>query len=232
MRRDYFILSAFKGTRGKRREAAKVMVKLRHLSKGENSTLKTLDLHNNNIDDEGVATLIDALQNNASLRNLDLKGNDGISKQAQILLLELVFDISSIKATLQSNYTLKCLSVERLDEDEEIQTHIDKATMINSEHESNPEAAGWEKVIQAQLHSTKRAELANLLGVNHSSYSEINTLHLPEVLSLVGHSHGQGELYVALRSSIAGVTSTVNTKQCIEEQMAHHSAKLEELGAS
>jgi len=69
-----------------------------------------------------------------------------------------VNDISSIKATLQSNHTLKCLSVEILDEDEEIQTHIDMATKINSKHESNPEAAGREKVIQAQLHSTKRAE--------------------------------------------------------------------------
>ena len=48
---------------------------------------------------------------------------------------------------------------------------------------------------------------------------------------MVGHSHGQGELYVALKASIAGVTSTVNRKQCIEEQMAYHAAKLEELGA-
>ena len=121
--------------------------------------------------------------------------------------------------------------MEILDEDEEIQTHIDMATMINSKHKSNPEAADRAKMIQSQLHSSKRAELADLLGVNHSLYSEINPLHLPEVLSLVGHSHGQGELYVALKASIAGVTSTVNRKQCIEEQMAYHAAKLEELGA-
>ena len=105
------------------------------------------------------------------------------------------------------------------------------ATMINSKHKSNPEAAGREKVIQSQLHSTRRAELADLLGVNYSLYSKINPLHLPEVLSLVGHSHGQGELYLALKASISGVTSTVNRKQCIEEQIAYHAAKLEELGA-
>lgn len=36
---------------------------------------------------------------------------------------------------------------------------------------------------------------------------------------------------MALKSSIAGVISTVNRKACIEAKMAYHAAKLEELGA-
>jgi len=86
-------------------------------------------------------------------------------------------------------------------------------------------------VILTQLHSETRAKLAALQGVNHSLYSEINPLHLPEVLSLVGQRHGQGELYVALKSSIAGVVSTVNRKQCLQQQRAYHKAKLEAIEA-
>ena len=51
------------------------------------------------------------------------------------------------------------------------------------------------------------------------------------MLSLVGLHHGQGELYVALKSSIAGVISTVNRKQFIRQQRDYHAAKLEQLNA-
>ena len=67
-------------------------------------------------------------------------------------------------------------------------------------------------------HDGNRAELAELQGVRHSVYSEINPLHLPEVLSLVGLNYGQGELFVALKSSIAGVLSTVNRKECLKQR--------------
>jgi hypothetical protein len=196
------------------------------LLQGDDATLKNLYLSGNKIDDEGVDILVDALQNNTSLTTLNLKRNDEISKQGQILLLKLVNDISSIKATLQSNRTLKSLSLEILDADEEIQTHIDMATYINTKNKRNPEAAGRKKMIQTQLNSGRRAEFAALQGIDHSLYSEIDPLHLPEVLSLVGQHHGQGELHVALRSSIAGVISTVNRKQCLQQQRSYYRAKI------
>ena len=185
------------------------------LLQGVDSALTILYLIGNKIDDNGVGILVDALQNNKSLTILNMKRNDEISKQGQILLLKLVNNVSFIKSTLQSNRTLKSLSLEILDADEDIQRHIIMATQINTKNKNNPEAAGREKVIQTQLHSEIRAELAVLQGVNQSLYSEINPLHLPEVLSLVDQHHGQGELYVALKSSIAGVISTVNRKQCL-----------------
>jgi len=83
-------------------------------------------------------------------------------------------------------------------------------------------------MIHTQLNSTQRAELADFQGVNRSLYSEINPLHLPKVLSLVGQHHGQGELYVALRSSIAGVISIVIRKQCLHQQRAYHRAMIAE----
>jgi hypothetical protein len=55
-------------------------------------------------------------------------------------------------------------------------------------------------------------------------YSEIDPLHLPEVLSLIGERHGQGELYAAVSSSIMTLLSTVNRKKCIQQERDYHAA--------
>jgi len=185
------------------------------------STLEGLCLSNNKIDDEGVAILVGSLQNNKSLDTLSLRGNDDISNQGQIMLLKLVNDITSIQATLQSNHTLRYIYVNFFNE--EIQTHINIATGINKRDIYNPGKAGREKVI-LHLHSKISAELAELQGVDHSVYSEIDPLHLPEVLSLIGERHGQGELYAAVSSSIMTLLSTVNRKKCFQQERDYHAA--------
>jgi len=208
------------------------------LLQGGDTTLSTLWLQNNRIDNEGVAILADALRNNTSLTTLALKDNMMTIEGAK-LFLQLVNDVSSIEATLQSNHTLKRIMADYGGDDqdlnERIQRHIDNALKINALNANSswslPEEAGREKVIQSQIHSVKRAELARLQGVHQSLYSEINPLYLPEVLALAGRHHGQGELYVALKSSIAGVISTVNRKQCLQQQRAYHKAKLEAIEA-
>ncbi len=200
---------------------------LAKLLQRRNTTLGGLYLSRNKIDDEGVEILVGALQNNTSLRTLSLWRNGGISKEGYSKLLRLVNDISSIEATLQSNHTLRTLNLDVKDKD--LNQRIKTATSINSRNRSNPEAAGRKKVIQTQLHSAKRAAMADLQGVNRSLYSEINPLHLPEVLSLVGRHHGQGELYIALKSSIAGVISTVSRKACILQERDYYLAKVEQL---
>ena len=200
---------------------------LTKLLQGRDATLETLYLQNNKIDDEGVEILVETLQRNTSLRELYLVGNEGISKRGKTSLLKLVNDISGIEATLQSNHTLRHLNVVEQRITERIQMLINTATRINKSFEGDPETAGREKVIQTQLNSKTRADLTALQGVNHSLYSEIDPLHLPEVLALVGRRLGQKELYTALRSAIAGVISIVNREQCIEVQMAYHASKLE-----
>eukprot|EP00984_Skeletonema_dohrnii_P029603 scaffold20365_cov78-Skeletonema_dohrnii-CCMP3373.AAC.1 len=90
---------------------------LAKLLQGEDATLRELWLYHNKIDDDGVEILVDVLQNNKSLTTLDLLGNDGISDQGRLKLLKLVNDISCIKATLQSNHTLRKLLVEYIDID-------------------------------------------------------------------------------------------------------------------
>ena len=163
----------------------------------KNSTLTNLVLVGSRIDDEGVAILADSLGNNKSLEKLTLQKNEGITMKGKALLLKLVNDVSSIAATLQSNHTLQKITV---DEDSDIQQHINHAVDYHVDEENDPEEAGREKVIQTQLNSVERAELAALQGVDCSLslYSEIDPLYLPEVLELVQEYHGMSELYVAL----------------------------------
>jgi hypothetical protein len=213
-------------------DGCRELAKLLH---GANATLTNLWIDNNNIDDEGVAILVDSLQNNTSLETLDLENNGGITMRGKLLLLKLVCDISSIKATLQSNHTLKSILVVSsikatlqsnhtltyldvnhtltyldvhnlrsylymgnnntdglLNAADEVQMHINMATAISMWNQNNLEAAGREKMIQSQLHSKTRAVLAALQRVGHSVFSEIDPLHLPEVLSLIRRKYGQG----------------------------------------
>jgi hypothetical protein len=183
---------------------------LAKLLQGGDSTLNFINLDDNKIDDEGVEILVDALKNNTSLKTLTLRRNNDISRQGQIMLLKLISDISSIKATLQSNHTLLFIHLVNSDGfteiDEGIMKEIDKATLINASYKNNAEGASRKKVIQTQLHSETRAALCHLQDVNHSA-------------------------------SIMTLFSTVNRKKCIQQQMEYHAAKaaehraqLEELG--
>ena len=129
---------------------------LAKLLQGDDTTLKILDLSENKIDDEGVAILVDVLQDNTLLTTLNLTDNIGddddevpwsdvMTNQGKLLLLKLVNDISSTKAILRSNHTLQhiCLGSnmrdpvtrDLLDIDQrgkEINKHLKMATMINS----------------------------------------------------------------------------------------------------
>ena len=60
-------------------------------------------------------------------------------------------------------------------------------------------------------------------------YSQIDPIHLPEVLALVHGYHGKEELYIALRCVIAKLMSTVNRKECIQQQLKYYQAKMKEL---
>ena len=209
---------------------------------GGDATLEILELRGNEIDDDGVEILVDALKSNTSLKELDLLKNDSISKQGEIMLLKLVNDISSIEATMQSNHTLKQLHVMGTDSarewvpGDEIQRNIDSTLELNRTlSDQGPTAVGKEKIIQTQLNSARRAALCRLQEqeVEHSVFNEIDPLHLPEVLSLISRSHGHGEFYVAMLSSIVLLFSTMDRERCIQQEkknlIAQHEARLEEL---
>ena len=200
-----------------------------------NTALRALNLGKNKISDDGVTALVGALQSNATLNKLDLEGNGGISKRGKLSLLKLVIDISSIEATLQSNHTLTEINVTGkrppyffYKGNDIIQQLIDEAVNMNSRCWISSEVIGREKVRQIQMDGTKREQLADVQGVTHSVYSEIDSLYLPEVLALITNRHfGRRELFFALKSTIAGLLSRVDMKLCIQEQMARNKARVE-----
>eukprot|EP00985_Skeletonema_marinoi_P034665 scaffold44506_cov131-Skeletonema_marinoi.AAC.2 len=220
---------------------------LAKLLQGGHSTLKGLWLSNNMIDNEGVAILVDILRSNTTLTTLALEHNNDITYDGEMLLLKLVNNLSSIKATLQSNHTLTNLTMKEInpygeypyqnDLSEEFQMNINVATQINA-NEGNLVAAGREKVVVSHLDSQIRLALYCLQDLDDSLYSQIDPLHLPEIFSLIWHRHGHEELFVALSSSIMSLFSTVDRKKCIRQQreyhaahVAEHRAKMEELDA-
>ncbi len=115
---------------------------LAKLLRHEQSSLETISVGNNMIDDEGVAYLVDSLRNNTVLKHLHLDANKDISAKGEKLLLKLVNDVSSIKATLRSNHTLQSLSVPN---DDLFQALFDGALKINKKNMTNPAAAGRER---------------------------------------------------------------------------------------
>ena len=141
---------------------------LAKLLQGCDFNLQDLNLQNNKIDDEGVEILANALQSNKSLAHLDLRGNDEISNQGLVMLLKLMNNISSIKATLQSNHTLGDMKVIDINFEivanhsmEKLQQRIDSASSMavkiySKSKEDDRIAAAKKKVIQTQLHSVKK----------------------------------------------------------------------------
>jgi len=203
---------------------------LARLLQGENATLAELHLIGNNINDDGVEILVDALQTNTTLESLHLMGNEDISARGNLSLLRLVNNISSIEATLQSNHTLEYVGLVGIWEPiSRIQNCINVAVRINNDYQREARSM---KVIQSQLCSDQRAVLCELQEVvEHSVFSEINPLHLPEVLALIGQWHGQGELFCALSSSIMSLFSTVNVEKCIQRERDYHLAQVAEFKA-
>ena len=211
---------------------------LAKLLQWKESSLVQLDICSCEINDEGVAVLVDALRNNTTLQKIYLVGNDDtISMRGEIMMLKLVNDISSIKATLQSNHTLQHIQIREyhgssLEYGLDVQDLNDSATETNALMDGEDTLAiGRLKLVETQLHYATRVTFAQLQGVKHSLYSEIKSLHLPEVLSLIGHEYGQNELYMALKLSIEGVMSIVDRKECLRQQRDFYLAKAAEINA-
>ena len=198
------------------------------LLQGDDAALRVLTLEDNDIGEEGIQILADELQHNTSLEFLDIGSNEGLTKAGAMILLKLVCDVSSIDATLQTNSTLIHIDIGSEDDLGKIQNHISFAT---GEFITNQD-----KVIEIQLHSKRRAKLCRLQGIDKSNaafYGEFNPLHLPEILALIANRNGHGlpELYVALKSSIAALFSTVDKLKCLEQKLAFHQGRVENLQA-
>lgn len=183
---------------------------------GGDAALKELSLQGNEIDDEGVRILVNALEDNKSLMRLNLFQNAGISVVGRRMILKLVSDISSIKATMGSNHTLRSVKLDADEGNERVGQLISRATRINNEF---PHKAGEKKVILLQLSSKNRTELMEFMRGEESVFGNIDSLYLPEVLSTISQNHDQADLFAALKASISGLISAVSKKECIGEEI-------------
>jgi len=182
--------------------------------------LTNLNLEQNKINDEGVGILVHALQSNTSLKCIYLGWNKDITKEGLTLLLKLVLDISSIKATLGSNHTLRSIVLNYTGEDE---------SAILMQRQINTVPIGATAKVIHSLCCDARAKLCRSLGVeqsNASFYSQFHPLHLPEVLALTGKYHGQGDLCIALRWCLDELFATVNKEAYLKEQIDYHTGEI------
>ena len=62
-------------------------------------------------------------------------------------------------------------------------------------------------------------------------FAEIDPLVLPDVLALVGQSHGQTELFRMLVNSVSDLFSTVNRKMVVKQKLADKTAEMTALSA-
>ena len=204
-----------------------------NLLQNEESRLEILDLDSNDIDDEGAEILAASLKHNNTLSSLYLRGNN-IKEKGRLAFLKLLNDVSSIDSTFNSNHTLVEIIVPKLESDDlrtnKITGHLRSATTMNEEGFN----VGRTKVIICQLNSDRRMELSRLQTVPYSYnsiFSDIDALVLPEVLALVGQSHGQTELYRMLIAVVPDLSSTVNRKVILQQKYAEMSAQMEAIRA-
>ena len=81
-------------------------------------------------------------------------------------------------------------------------------------------AVGKAKIIQTQLNSHTRNEISVLQDTPSSLfYSEDDDILLPEVLALVGKSHGRTELYRMLLATVPALVSIMNREMKVRDVM-------------
>jgi len=74
-----------------------------------NSNLEKLDISDNNVDDQAVASFVGSLVNNHTLTTLNIDNNKSITGEGLKVFSKLLCDTSSVNSTYLSNHTLDYL---------------------------------------------------------------------------------------------------------------------------
>ena len=197
------------------------IISLSNLLQKGGSTLKVLDLDKTDIDDEGAEILAASLKHNTKLETLNLRGSN-ITEKGHRAFLCLLNDVSSIENTYKSNHTLTVLSL--VNEPQiGVTGQIYSATQMNKNNSTSRHAAGRAKVIKYQLNSQNRKEMCELQEIEYipgSIFVDIEPILLPDILSLIGEAHGQGELYSALVHTAPELLSYIDRKTMIKDTLA------------
>jgi len=203
----------------------------------EDTSLKYLYLDNTGIDNDGAEILATSLKHNTTLHSLELIDND-IEERGKGAFLKILLDASSIENMYNSNHTLTSLlfafySVRPRDE---TGRQIELAIHMNKLHQSSRAAAGRAKVINYQLNSQRRKELCHLQGVEYTSignlFADIESFLFPNILALIGIEHGRSEFYTALIPMVPGLDmSYIDRRALIDNAIAKNSKDIADLEA-
>jgi len=197
---------------------------LSNLLQKESTTLTEVYLGAAGIDDEGAELLANSLKCNTVLENLGLKDNN-ITEKGYKAFLKLLVGISSIDHTYTSNHALKFYTLNQRGGNNEIQSLINSACVVNQTEAANP---GCEKVIRYQLNSQNRKKLCRLQDIEYSPgsiFADIEPVLYPQILALIGDRHGQSELYTGLIPAAPDLLSFIDRKAMLDEAMARNTAR-------
>ena len=209
--------------------------------------LRTLGLGYTGMTDEDILSLTQALKHNSSVRDLYLGGND-CGEAGYRSILKMVVDISSIKATIESNTCLHEIELPKENDDryesdsdsdaseynsrdgfEEIRDQIHDFIVLNCH--SRPLSLK-ERVMRTQLNTKNRRQLSGMQGVDYSYgslFTEIPACILPDLFAILWKDPKTMDPFRALVATVTDWTSLVDRRLMVESTLKRNRALIKQL---
>jgi len=200
--------------------------------------------------DEDISSLTQALKLNRSILGLYLSGND-CGEAGYRSILKMLLDISSIKATIESNTRLHriALPIESDYRDEYASDFSDSDASEYYARDGYEEIRKWihsvldwnfdqksprERIIETHLNARNRRQLCEMQGVDYSYdslFAEIPPCAMPELFATLGEDPGEMDPLRALVATVASWTSLVDRRLMVESTLERNRAQVERNGA-
>ena len=194
-------------------------ITISNLLQRESAALKHLSLNNTDMGDQEAEMIASSLKRNTKLEELDLIRSN-ITGRGCLAFFKLLNDVSSIDNTYNSNHTLNKVDLAEYVTSALLDS-ISEAC-IENRRGSNPNSIGRSKVIRTQLKSQNREKYCKLQGIQCPSniFADVEPNLLPNILALIGESHGQTELYTALVPTAPELLSYIDRKALLTDALS------------
>ena len=209
--------------------------------------LDSLDLSETGMADEDISLITRALKHNRSLTKLRLSDND-CGETGYRSILKMVVDISSIKATLESNtFLYEIVLPKENDTRDESDSDADSDASEYHSRDGFEEIRNWidtalnwngfkksprERVIETHLDTRARRQLCEMQGVDYSYGSlfvEIPPCVLPELFATLWEHPEKMDPLRALVATVSSLTSLVDRRLMVETALERNRALIKQL---
>ena len=168
-----------------------------------NSTLTTLNLAQNKITNEGAKSLANALGHNTTVSTLNLDYNK-IGIKGYLFFLRLLNNITSIQNTYYSNHTLKSITLPVvLGMTKKMKPLLKQFNWV--QRFNHKENSGQLKVASTHLDTDKKVEFCRMLKIDESStipFTGMDPILLPQFIEWTGNKCGLSVLYYVWSSKL------------------------------